>query len=382
MKKYLKFLIPVAIILGGFVMMQVLASFKTDLPVRQPKPVTRFLQSQVVQLGDVPATISAFGRIASAQPVALFSEVAGMLQKGDIPFLPSQSFRRGQLIVKIDDRQIRLEVNSAKSDLLNALAQVLPEIKIDFPDEFPAWQKYFEGVKFGTPIAPLPEAGNSRIKLFLARFNIYRLYFNIQNLEIRQQKHYFYAPFSGAITITALRTGATARAGTQLGDIISMQDMEVEVPFATNDLRWIDKSRTVRFTSSEIPGEWEGRIKRIGKTIDTQTQTIPVYVSLDGNAAEQIFDGIFLNAFIPGNTVASAFIVPNNAIYEEKFVYLIESGRLKYQPVGVARRETGHVIVNSGLQSGDTLVVELLQGVAPGMLAKARLLSLTERGGK
>lgn len=382
MKTVVKILISVAILAGGVFLMQVLASFKTDPPVRQPQIRPKFVQAQVVQLSDIPASVSAFGRISSAQPISLISEVNGEMQSGNIPFQPGQSFKRGQLIAKIDDRQIRLDLNSAKSDLLNALAQVLPEIKIDFPGEFPKWQQYFESIEFGKKLAPLPEVADSKIKLFLARFNVYKLYFTVQNLEINLQKHFFYAPFDGAITTTGLRVGATARNGTQLGEIINLEDLEVEVPVSTNDLRWVNRGGTIRFTSNELPGEWFGKIKRIGKTIDPQTQTVPVYISITKNAGDVVYDGIFLNAKIPGEIVGNAFVVPNNALYEEQYVYLVKDGRLKYQPVNVVRHQTESVIVNSGLQNGDTLVVELLQGVAPGMPATAELLSMAERSGK
>ncbi|MCB0287619.1 MAG: hypothetical protein KDE57_13260, partial [Calditrichaeota bacterium] len=100
MKTVVKILISVAILAGGVFLMQVLASFKTDPPVRQPQIRPKFVQAQVVQLSDIPASVSAFGRISSAQPISLISEVNGEIQSGNIPFQPGQSFKRGQLIAK------------------------------------------------------------------------------------------------------------------------------------------------------------------------------------------------------------------------------------------------------------------------------------------
>ncbi|MFC2085387.1 hypothetical protein ACFLS9_10040 [Bacteroidota bacterium] len=39
----------------------------------------------------------------------------------------------------------------------------------------------------------------------------------------------------------------------------------------------------------------------------------------------------------------------------------------------IARFENNHAIIKGGLAQGDTLVVEVLQGIAPGMPAKAVL---------
>ena len=64
--------------------------------------------------------------------------------------------------------------------------------------------------------------------------------------------------------------------------------------------------------------------------------------------------------------------MPRKALYEEKFVYVIENGKLSYLPVQVARRQPDYVIVNGGLDNGALLVVEMLQGVSPGMSARSK----------
>ncbi len=374
-----KIVIPLAIILLGILSMQVLTSFKSEPSRRELKPQSKIVEAQVVKLGSVPSTVTSYGRMTTTQPVALISEVAGELQSGSVPFQPGQFFRKGDLLVKVDDRQAQLDINSTKSDLLNALAQVLPEIKVDFPEKFPIWQAYFNDVSFDKKLSPLPEVSNQKVKLFLSRFNVYKLFFAVRNLEIRLEKHYFYAPFSGSIATADLRIGSTARSGTRLGEIINLDDFEVEVPVAAKDIRWINRNELVTFSSTEVAGEWNGKIKRIGHTIDTQTQTIPVFISFDKAQSNLIYNGVFLNARIPGILIDHAMAIPTKAIYNDRFVYLVENGRLKYQEVEIARRETDTAIVTGGLQTNDTLVVEVLQGVAAGMLAKPHLLSLSER---
>ena len=143
MRRKIIYLLPVFIVIAGFVAMQFLSSFKTAPAKKKPQPVVKIVETRSVALDDVPAEIVAFGRLASSQPVILYSEVEGTLKRGDLTFRPGQSFKRGSLLLKIDTRQITLDINTAKSDLLTALASVLPEIKLDFPDEFPVWQNYF-----------------------------------------------------------------------------------------------------------------------------------------------------------------------------------------------------------------------------------------------
>jgi RND family efflux transporter MFP subunit len=193
-------------------------------------------------------------------------------------------------------------------------------------------------------------------------------------MEIRLEKHYFYAPFDGSVISTDLRVGSIVRAGSVIGQIINMEDLEVEVPVASKDIPWIDRSKVVRFSSSEIPGEWKGHIKRIGQNIDESTQTVPVYIGIDKNGHEQLINGTFMKVVISGQEIENALRVPNRAVYNETHVYLVKNGKLKFQPIDIARREHDQVVVQNGIASGDTLVTELLQGVASGMPALSRIV--------
>jgi len=373
MKRKILLILPIVILIIGVIAMRILISMKKEPPKRASVVLPRMVAAQVVQLKDIPAQIIAYGRLMSAQPITLFSEVAGEIMSGTVPFQPAQSFKKGDLLLKIDDRQIKLDINTAKSDFLNALAAVLPELKADFPEEYEKYQSYFDCCGFGKELMELPDTDNQKVKLFLSRFNVYKLYFTVRNLEIRLEKHYFYAPFDGSIVSADLRVGATARVGSQLGQIINLENLEVELPIPAIDVQWIDQTRPVIFTSTEMAGQWQGKIRRIGKNIDTRTQAVQVYASVDRGDQNGLFNGVFMKAQIPGKVIKNSISIPRRAIYEDKFVYLVKNGKLEYREVMISFQEPESVIATGGLQNGDTLVVELLQGVVPGMMAQARI---------
>ena len=160
MKRSTKILLPVLIIVTGFAAMLLLLSFRTEPPKRVPETPAKVVETAIVELQPVQIRITAYGRVTSAQPVKLYAEVSGTLEEGSVPFKPAQSFSKGDLLLKIDDRQARLNLNSLKSDLMTALANVLPEIKVDFPDDYQVWQDYFDSCRFDEMIAPLPETDN------------------------------------------------------------------------------------------------------------------------------------------------------------------------------------------------------------------------------
>ena len=376
MKKRIAYGIPLLILLAGVLSFFFFASFRERPPRRTPEEMVKVVEVEPVQLRDIPAEIVAYGRVISAQPVILYSEVTGMLEQGAVPFKPGQQFRRGDLLVKVDTRQIVLDINTTKSELLTALAGVLPEIKIDFPDQYRIWQDYFNRCTFDRPVPELPQAANQKIKLYLSRFNVYKLYFTIRDLEIMYEKHFFCAPFEGSIATADLRIGSNVRPGTKIGEIINLEMLEASLPVPAEDVPWIDHQQPVQLTSAEIPGSWQGRITRIGTTIDTKTQTVQVYVTVDHNFGDGLYDGVFVKAIITGRTIPRAVIVPRRAIYEEQFVYVVRNGVLDYRNVGIARKQPDAVVVTSGLAEGELLVTQMLQGVYSGMRARPRNIPL------
>jgi len=373
MKRKILIILPIVILIVGFIAMRILISMKKEPPKRATVARPKIVAAEVVALKDIPSQVTAYGRLMSAQPITLFSEVSGEIMRGSVPFQPAQSFKKGDLLLKIDDRQIKLDINTAKSDFLNAVASVLPELKVDFPEEYEKYQAYFDCCGFDEKLGELPETDNQKVKLYLSRFNVYKLYFAVRNLEIRLEKHYFYAPFSGSIVSADLRVGSTVRIGSQLGQIINLENLEVELPVPAIDIQWIDRSKPVTFTSSEIAGEWRGKIQRIGKNIDTRTQSVQVFASVDRGDQNGLYNGVFLKAQIPGTVIKNGISIPRKAIYEDRFVYTIKDGKLDYREVDISFQEPESVIATGGVANGDTLVVEVLQGVASGMLAQARI---------
>jgi multidrug efflux pump subunit AcrA (membrane-fusion protein) len=102
---------------------------------------------------------------------------------------------------------------------------------------------------------------------------------------------------------------------------------------------------------------------------------VDVYVSVDPADGKPLLNGVFLEARIPGRNVENAFSVPRRALYENSYVYRVVDGRLDHCDVTIAHRSDDSVVVETGLNDGDTVVVELLQGVSAGILAVPRINS-------
>ena len=371
MNRLLRFGLPILVVIIGFGLMKLLLGQREETTRRAPAPPSIVVDTETVRYGALSSDISAYGRAASVQALDLLAEVGGSLLAGDLPFRPGTRFERGDLLLRVDDRQIRLQIDSQKSELLKALATLLPEIKLDFPQAYETWNSYFKELSFEESLAPLPPTTDGKLKLYLARYNIYKLYFGIGELEIRLEKHSVIAPFAGSIVSANLREGGTVNIGGRLGSIVNLADMEVELALSVEDVPWLNRGGEVRLSAGAGSTVWTGRIKRVGGTVDTRSQTVPVFVSPDDGGPE-LMEGLFLGATLPGRQLEGVFRIPRKAIYDDARVYVIEEGRLSPRRVHVVLTEDESVLIDGGLAEGEELVVEIMQGVAPGMEARSR----------
>lgn len=365
---FVKVVIVLATIGIGYFFLHFLSSFREEQPRKKPAPVVKVVESEVIFPRDLVSEIEAMGKVRTAQPVILYSEVAGILIKGDINFTTGSVFRKGDLLISIDDRQMIAELNTLKSDLMNSVSLVLPEIKLDFPEEYNKWVNYFNSIKFGEPISELPEVSNNKIKVFLTRFNVYKLFYQIKNSELKHEKHYFYAPFNGSVVSADLREGASVRSGNKIGEIINLSSLEIEVPVPLNDLKWLNLNIPVKIFSNHSGKTYQGKISRKASFIDERTQSVTHFITLNGTS--DFFDGLFVNVIFPGRKIENAVKIPSRAIYQSKFAYFIESGKLDYRSLDIVKKEKDSVIAVSGFEKGDTIVTALMQGVTEGMFAK------------
>ena len=114
---------------------------------------------------------------------------------------------------RINDAEARLNLQARKSQFLNLIASSLPDFKIDFTEDYPAWQTYFESIEIDKSLNSLPEITTNKVKTFLATKNILGEYYSIKSGEENLRKYYLYAPYDGSIVNVNLETGTVVNPG-------------------------------------------------------------------------------------------------------------------------------------------------------------------------
>lgn len=113
-----------------------------------------------------------------------------------------------------------------------------------------------------------------------------------------------------------------------------------------------------------------GRVVFIDNRIDPTTGTITVRAQFD-NTRNLITDGSFLNVRVQANEPTEALMIPQAAVQRDQrgdFVLVVgQQQTVEQRYVTLGRQVETAVVVDSGLQEGETVIVEGLQRVRPGV---------------
>ncbi|MFY0687393.1 MAG: HlyD family efflux transporter periplasmic adaptor subunit [Cyclobacteriaceae bacterium] len=336
------------------------ASFKEEPVAKKPPEAKKYVKTVPVAYQDVETVVRAFGRVETAQSLDLLSEVAGRMYQGKVRLKEGSNFKKGTLLFRIDDTEAELNLKSQKSNFLRDLAAILPDMKLDFDENFETWNGYFKNIKLDKDLPILPEVTDDKARTFLATKGIFSNYYNIKSAEVRLKKYNYYAPFDGSISQINFETGAFVNPGTNIGKIIRAGVHELRVSVESKDIAWINEGAPAQITSDESGLSWNGVVTRISDFVNQSTQSVDVYIAIE-QTSKRLYDGQFLEATIPAQVIKDGMVIPRNLIYNGNEVFVLEDTLLKVKEIDIVRL-TEQDAVFSGLTEGVDLVSEPLIG--------------------
>jgi multidrug efflux pump subunit AcrA (membrane-fusion protein) len=374
MRKIIIAVLVVAILGGGFFLMWYFTSLKEE-PAQQELPdIMRRVQAARVKYSGVNSSIIATGRLGSMRYVDVITEVQGEILQGEVALKKGQRFKKGDLLVRIYDKEMDYNIKAAKSRFLNSIANILPDFRFDFPDEYPLVKKFFDDIQIDKPLPDLPQIDSEKVRIFLASRNILNDYYSIKSNEIRLYKHWIYAQFDGTITDVMLEVGSIANPGSRIARIISTERLELEVPVEVEDIMWIKVNQQVDVLSEDGNMIWDGTVLRVSDFVDPNTQSVSVFVKVIPSDNQPLYEGQYLRARFNGKSIEGAMEIPRRAVFNANEVFVIENDVIKKAMINVIKVNQETLVFN-GLEEGTILVTQPLVGATEGSRVEISLIN-------
>jgi membrane fusion protein (multidrug efflux system) len=368
----LRFIAGLAILAVGLFVMNSLIAMKTEMAISDRPVPARPVRTVQSTLGELVPNTPVEGRVEAMNRLDLFTEVNGVLTLGGKEFREGTSFKKGEVILRLDDSEPKAALVSQRSQFLQTVSVSLADLQVDFPEDWSDWEQFAQSIEVDQSLPELPEIDSQREKLFTANRGILSGYYAIRSTEERLSKYEVTAPFDGIVSSTSVRPGSLVRAGQPVGSFVGMKDFEIKTAVHARFLPTIRKGDRVEFHGEDGEAVARGTVARISPNVDIQSQSATVYCSVRQASGENasLRDGRYLSGQIKSAPFPEVSRVNNEWIQADQTVFLVVGDELKRQPVEVVFGSRTTSIVR-GLEPGSLLLAEVLSSAYDGMKVAA-----------
>jgi len=352
------FIIAFFLLVNILIIMALKKGFSKPIEVKIDKVFLPNLSAIQVQNIEKEFKAMGYGNVSSFNTVNLISEVQGKLSQGKVDLKAGMKFRKGDLLYKIYDVEARYALRARKSGFINLIANILPDIKSDYSNEFNKWSTYTESIKLHKNLPELPGWMSDKEKVFLASKQVLSEYFTIKGQEEQLKKYSVLAPFNGTITEVYISNFSVVNPGSKVIKITQNSNFEISISIPTHQIESvkIGSKATILTTSNSIKGY--GKVVRISDVLNQNTQSINVFVKAIPIEDEKFIDGEYVKVDLNIEGKNKGITIPSLAIKNNSvFVYSSKDSLIRQKQISILNEDVEGSFI-SGLTDGEVIITQ------------------------
>ncbi len=290
------------------------------------------VNAMTIRTGVLSDEFTVTGLLLPDEEVDLSFETSG--QVVEINFQEGSHVKKGQLLAKVNDRQLQAELKRLESQLKLANDRVYRQRTLLQHDAVS--QEAYEQVR--TELATL----EAEIDIVKAQ---------IELTELR-------APFDGVIGLRQISVGAYASPTTIVSKLTRIVPLKVEFSVPERYVDEVNPGTALTFTIDGSLQEFPAKVYAKESALDMNTHTLTVRALYD-NPNGRLSPGRYASIKLTKQEIRDAIAIPAEAVVPEMGkdkVFLYKSGKAQPVDVVLGLRTEDRVQVLRGLQVGDTLV--------------------------
>jgi len=317
------------------------------------------------------------GRLEAVESVEVRPRVTGYIES--VNFIEGGLVRKGDLLFVIDPRPYRAELEKAAAELTRAHARV------ELADSDVERSEKLRSIK-AVSQEEFDQRANAARE---ARANAAAAAAAVESARLNLEFTRVVAPIAGRVSKASVTAGNLVSGGsnqaTLLTTVVSVDP--IYVSFDGDEqvyLKYHDLARRgAKTTANDKPNSVQmglanedgyphlGSLVFVDNQIDPRTGTIRSRAAF-ANADGYFTPGLFARVKLLSHDSAKAVLIDDRAVgtdQNQKFVYVIDADNIvAYRTVKVGRLTDGLRIITDGLSPGESVVVNGLQRVRPGIV--------------
>ena len=343
---------------------------------KEPERVERpslgpLVQVTPVSFTDLQVEVRGQGEVSPRVQVDLAPQVTGRVVKVHPALLSGTRFRAGTVLLRVDPRDYELVVERAQASVASAqtvLERELAEAEVAIAE----WRDVQGDAPAPELLAREPQIREARARLAAAEADLSKARLDLERTRLS-------LPFDGVVIEESVDVGQLVTAGQRVGTVYGTSAVEIRLPLDDSELAWFDLPKKGEkgpevIVEAELFGghhTWTGRLERYEARLDPRSRMVHVVVVVDNPFASDerppLLPGTFVQVSIAGRGLERVMAIPRHALREGETLWVAEGETLRIREVEVARRERERVLIRSGLDEGEMLVVSALDVATDGM---------------
>lgn len=374
--KVLRVVTALGAIAGGVLGFKMLVGSK---PEAKRKPVERqgaLVEIMTVQPGAHQLRVDARGLVKPARTLTVMPQVSGVVLLQHPQLIEGGVIGAGEVLIKIDDIDYRLQVGQARAQLEQA-KQSLEVEKARQSVALREWKLMGSKATNKARATRVPQVKMAEANVSAARNTVQQAAVGRKRAEIK-------APFNAMVRMESVDVGQVVGPQSQVAELVGTDAFWVEalVPVRELPLITVPKAdapeikgsavKVVVINSGERALEREGRVVRLLGELDPQSRMARVIIEVSdplGLASDtpKLLLNSFVKVIIDGPTRDDLIAVPRSALREGDQIWQISKDKtLAIKSVNVVRR-LPEVVLVKGLKAGDTIIKSRIASPVPGM---------------
>jgi RND family efflux transporter MFP subunit len=325
------------------------------------------------------AVLNASGYVTARRRATVSSKVTGKVV--DVFIEEGQAVRKGQVLARLDDSQIRAALNVARAQL-EAARRGAAEDEALLSEAQLTQSRLNQLVKEGVVGRAEVDSANATVESLKARIALARQQVEVAESQVRARETdltdmVVRAPFDGVAISKDAQPGemispVSAGGGftrTGIGTIVDMSSLEIEVDVSESYINRVRPGQPVEAVLDAYP-EWRipAHVITTVPSADRQKATVRVRIAFEKLDARLLPDmGVkvsFLAEPAPDPSdapVRPLLFMPKTAVRtvdSQSVVFVVHGDRVERRAVKLGREDGDLVEVLSGVAAGDRIVVE------------------------
>ena len=356
-----------------------LAMAACDTPEAPPAPAKKV---KAIQVGDISALVerSFPGRARAGQEVNLSFRVSGPLV--EFPVNVGDALQQGDLIARIDPTDFESRVQSMRGRLQQAVS-AKDLAAAEFKRASDIRKKNADLISASEYDRRLGDRDSTMAQ-------VQELESALKLAEDDLAHTFMIAPFDGVIAATYVENFENVMAKRSIARMLDTDSIEVVVDIPERSISYAPYLLAATVSFEALPGvALEAAVKEIGSEASAVTRTYPVTLTMPQPEGMEIKPGMAASVKLVGklpeqmrevgmSIPATALFSGDNARQSYVFIVNESSMTLEKREVELSLLSSTGVLVKSGLQAGDWLVVAGVHSVIEGQ--EVRILDATAEG--